>query len=99
MRDLYIKIRNILFALIVIILVVPIFQNKFNFVKLYPLKGAITTSQKEYFSVKGWLSGDYQLKEEKHLNETFGFRRLFVRINNQIAFNLFHKAKANGVLI
>jgi hypothetical protein len=99
MRGIPVKIRNILFVLIIFILIVPIFQNKFNFVELLPLKGAITSSQKEHFSVKGWLSGDFQLKEEHFLNETFGFRSFFIRVNNQIAFSLFNKAKANGVLI
>ncbi|HEY9114980.1 MAG TPA: hypothetical protein VIN10_09770 [Bacteroidales bacterium] len=64
-----------------------------------PLKGAITEPEKATFSFSGWFSGDYQEKEETYLNESFGFRSWFIRINNQIAFSLFNKAKANGVII
>ncbi len=99
MRDTSVKLRSTIFAIILIVLIFPILQSKFNIVKLNPLRGALAPPQKEYISVHGWLSGDYQLKEEQYLNETFGFRSLFIRINNQIAFTLFHKAKANGVII
>lgn len=74
-------------------------QSKFKFAKLAPLKGAITEPVKKYINAKDWFSGEYQLQEENYLNETFGFRNLFIRINNQIAFSFFNKAKANGVII
>lgn len=64
-----------------------------------PLKGAISEPEKSSFSFNKWFSGEYQEKEETYLNETFGFRSWFIRINNQIAFSLFNKAKANGVII
>lgn len=99
MKDFSGKIRITLFLLLLLFLVLPFFQAKFNFMNLTPLSGAINKPEKEYFSLKKWLSGDYQVKEEKYLNETFGFRNLFIRINNQVAFNLFNKAKANGVII
>ena len=82
-----------------LILIIPCIQGKFNFIKLAPLKGAVSQPEKKYFKIKEWFSGEYQLQEEKYLNEVFGFRSVFVRINNQIAFSLFNKAKANGVII
>lgn len=92
-------IKGCLFCIILGLLLIPLIQNKFEFVKLTPLKGAIVQPEKKYINAKDWFSGDYQLQEEKYLNETFGFRNLFIRINNQIAFSLFNKAKANGVII
>lgn len=94
-----IKIRKLLLFTILVILIIPFFQAKFNIVNLTPLKGAITEPVKKYFKVKEWFSGIYQEHKEKYLNETFGFRSLFIRVNNQIAFTLFNKAKANGVII
>jgi hypothetical protein len=99
MKNLSVKIKGVLFIFILILLIVPIIQNKFNIIKIEPLKGAITEPEKKYFSIKDWLSGDYQEQEEKYLNETFGLRSFFIRINNQIAFSFFGKAKANGVII
>lgn len=99
MKDKNIKIRGVLLLIVLALLIAPFFQAKFNVIKLTPLKGAITEPVKNYFNVKEWFSGIYQEQKEKYLNETFGFRSLFVRVNNQIAFSLFNKAKANGVII
>ena len=99
MKDKSIKIKGVLFFIILALLIIPIIQAKYNLINLTPLKGAISEPEKSYINVKDWFSGIYQEKEEKYLNETFGFRNLFIRINNQIAFSLFKKAKANGVIV
>jgi hypothetical protein len=94
-----IKIQIAILLLIFLILIIPFIQVTFNIIKLTDLKGAISKPEKVNISVRDWFSGDYQKKEEKYLNESFGFRSLFIRINNQLAFSLFHKAIANGVII
>lgn len=99
MKDIKVKIQEGLLLLILLLLIIPYIQGKFDFVKLEPLKGAITQPEKRYFNSADWFSGEYQVQEEKYINETFGFRSLFIRINNQLAFSLFNKAKANGVII
>ena len=99
MKEISIKLRGILFLLILILLILPLIQSKFNIVKLEKLKGWVNEPEAVRFSIKKWFSGEYQVKQEEYLNEMFGFRSSFVRINNQIAFNLFNKAKANGVII
>ena len=99
MKDKAIKIKSILLLIILAFLVAPIFQAKFHIVNLTPLKGAIKEPENKYFNVKEWFSGTYQEEKEEYLNESFGFRSFFIRINNQIAFSFFNKAKANGVII
>lgn len=99
MKNFSTTIRGTLFLIILLLLIVPIIQNKFDFIKLEALKGAIKQPEKKYFSLKDWFAGEYQVQEEKYLNETFGFRSWFIRLNNQMEFNLFRKAKANGVII
>ena len=99
MKNLSIKARRFLFISLLFLLIVPGIQNVFPFIELAPLKGAISQPEKKSFTIKEWFSGDYQMVEEKYINETFGFRSLFVRIDNQIAFSLFKRAKANGVII
>lgn len=91
-------LRN-LFLIILFLLAIPTIQDKFNFMKLDELNGAVVQPEQKLFTMKDWFSGEYQLKEEEYLNGTFGFRNLFIRLNNQIAFSLFNKAKANGVVI
>ncbi len=63
------------------------------------LNGAIVNVPDSIFSLQNWWNGSYQEQHEKYLNENFGFRNLFIRINNQIAYSLFNKCKANGVII
>lgn len=99
MKNWNLNIRKLLLGAVLLLLLIPLIQNKFEVVKLKPLKGAIVAHQKTFFKVKDWFSGDYQKKTEDYLYETFGFRNSFIRLNNQIAFNLFNIAKANGVII
>lgn len=93
------KARSFIFISLLFLLIIPGIQNEFQLFELAPLKGAITQPEKKTFTLKDWFSADYQIAEEKYLNESFGFRSLFVRIDNQIAFSLFKRAKANGVII
>lgn len=72
-------------------------ENKITMFK--PLQGAIENTEKAQFNVKDWFSGDYQVNQEKFINDHFFLRSFFVRLNNQLAFTLFKKAKANGVII
>lgn len=81
------------------ILIIPVFQNVFNFVDIAPLKGSFEKAEKKDISLSGWFSDDYQLNQEKYINQNFGFRNLFVKLNNQVAFNLFNLAKANQVIV
>lgn len=99
MKNWNLKLRKFLLLGVLGLLFIPLIQHKFEVVKLKPLNGSIVVPQKTYFKVKDWLSGDYQKNTEKFLNETFGFRNTFIRLNNQMAFCLFKKAKANGVVI
>lgn len=80
-------------------LTLPAIQKHFKFVDVEPLSGAIIPPTKGTFSLKNWFNGEYQKQTEKYIDESFGFRNLFIRTHNQLAFNLFSKAKANGVLI
>ncbi len=82
-----------------LLLISPLIQSKTGIFKLKPLKGAIVEPENAKFNLKDWFSGDYQLKKEEYLNSKFGYRSLFIRINNQIAFSMFKQAKANGVII
>jgi hypothetical protein len=84
---------------IILILMVPLLQKKFHFFEETPLKGAVQKVEESYFSFNRWFSGEYQSGEEKYLNDNFGLRNFFVRLNNQLAYTFFNKAKANNVII
>lgn len=92
-------IRKILFLIILALLVIPYLQYKYNLIDIEPLKGAIVPTTEASLNTSTWFSGAYQPQQEKYINESFGFRNSFIRINNQISFSLFKKAEANGVVV
>lgn len=99
MKKISVYIKRGLLLLIIAILITPWLQSEFGFIKSAPLHGTVTKPENETFSFSSWFSGSFQKRKEEFLNDTFGFRNFCVRINNQIAFSLFHKANANGVIV
>lgn len=99
MKKINLSYKSILFTLLLALLFIPWVQNKLHPVSLRPLAGAIAQPEYQPFQLKNWFTGEYQETKETFLNASFGFRNFFVRLNNQISFSLFHKARANGVII
>ena len=91
--------KQILLIVILFMLFIPFFQSGFNITKEWKLKGDVVIAPDTVFTKKKWWSGDYQKLKELYLNDNFGFRNFFIRINNQISFSLFNKAKANSIII
>lgn len=81
------------------VLFLPLIQEHLHLKKVYPLNGDVTLPPDIVFDKEDWFSGYYQEEKEKFINSDFGFRNQFVKLNNQIAYSLYHKAKANGVVI
>ncbi len=91
--------NKILFVVLMVILFTPLFQQVTGLVNETPLRGAIKKVPKPYFTWHDWFDGKYQKAAESYLNTKFGFRNAMVRVNNQLYYSLFNKAKANGVVI
>lgn len=65
-----------------------------------PLVGrSAETAPTPSFTLEGWFSGTFQRSVEIRANQAFAFRSWLVRLNNQLAFSLWGRAKANGVLV
>lgn len=99
MTNIFIIIKKGLLVTIFIVLLIPFIYKTLYKEDFYPLKGDVNLPTDVDFSVKNWFSAEYQQKKEEYLNEMFGLRSVFVRANNQVAYSLFNKAKANGVII
>jgi hypothetical protein len=93
------KLHTLLFALVIAALFLPMTQMVKPFVEVSPLFGSIVPTAKDSLTLEAWFDGTYQENRNKYINEQFGFRNTAVRLHNQIAFSLFRKAKANGVII
>ena len=93
------KLHTFLFALVIAALFLPMLQMVKPLVEVGPLFGSIVPTAKDSLTLEAWFDGTYQENRNKYINEQFGFRNTAVRLHNQIAFSLFGKAKANGVII
>lgn len=91
--------RYYLFIFLMFLLIVPALQKTFRIINEKPLKGDVSSPPNVKIGIHDWFKTDYQIKKEEYLNEGFGFRSTFVRINNQIDFSLFGKVNARGVVI
>lgn len=88
-----------LLAGVFVVMLLPMIQETLHLKKEYPLKGDIQLPENIVFDKEDWFSGYYQEEKEKYINTAFGFRNLFVKLNNQLTYSIFRKAKANGVII
>ncbi len=100
MRKIATYIKPFLLSTLLLVLFLPMLQNVLHLLeKTYPLKGDVQLAGDMDFEKHKWFNAEYQEQKEKYVNDNFGFRSLFVRLNNQIAYSLFHKPKAKGVII
>jgi hypothetical protein len=93
------KVKTISAVTIIVVLILPVVQFTTGLIKVRPLQGAINEVKDVQFIISSWHDETYQKEKEKYLNQEFGFRNFFVRLNNQLYFSLFRIAKANSVVI
>lgn len=94
-------IKNLMFAILMLILIVPWMQARLGLIKEKPLTGAFSAStvpDLSQFTRPDWLSGTFQETFNNQLENHIGFRNSLVRINNQVDFSVFRKANAEGVI-
>jgi hypothetical protein len=93
------NIPKLLFIVLLMTMSLPFITGFTGFPKLASLKGWVVLHEKQGFTWKSWFDGTWQEEEELYLNDHFGYRSFFVRLNNQISYSFFGKAKAAGVII
>lgn len=84
---------------LIALLLLPMIQHVTHLLPERKLKGAVTLATLPGYSTEHWLNGTFQDSVERAFNDRFGFRNMFIRINNQVAYSLYRKALANGVII
>lgn len=85
---------------VVLFLWLNVAQDLFGLKKtIKPLYGFYIPKPKDTLTFKNWFSGNYAFNLNSSLEENFGFRNYYVRLNNQIDFSLFNKANAFHVIV
>ncbi len=77
---------------------IPIVQKKYDVFVEYDLSGDVIVAKDINLSTRDWFSGVYSQSKEKYLNDNFGFRNFFVRLNDQLHYSLFKKVFAKDVV-
>jgi len=90
--------KHIILGFAFIILLAPLIISLFKMDGYFKLKGAVEVVENTDFSWENWFAGEYQLKKESYLKNSFGGRNILIRINNQIHYSLFGTIRAKGVL-
>lgn len=86
-----VRIKKFLFFILMAVMWVPLLNTVFRFSTENKLGGAYNPILKPAFTQKDWLEGVYQEQAEKYLNDTMGFHRSLVRLNNQFNYSMFQR--------
>lgn len=88
-----------LLIILMAIWLIPWLEGNLQWLELQPLHGAIEKKQNLVLNERNWISGRFQKYKQEFLNDEFGFRNFFVRLNNQVDYSLFGKLHAHNVVI
>jgi hypothetical protein len=92
--------KSLLLFLLIGGLFLPIIQTKLSLIPVKILRGAIEAPPKDApFIIQNWFTGNFQEQKEKYLNNSFGFRNIFIRIHNQLEYSFFSKINASNMVI
>lgn len=94
-----ITVKHILLFIILGVLMLPMIQENFTITKVRKLSGDFAAEPDVAITRYGWTSKKFQDQKEKFVHDNFGYHNTLIRLHNEIAFKLFRKAKANGVII
>jgi hypothetical protein len=90
------------FSILVLLLVLLIFpgvQRRFNLFRLEPLKGSFQFTSKPAYSFNSLVSGKYQDELSQYVEDSVGFKNCFVRLYNQVDYSLFGKLHAKLAVV
>lgn len=93
------RIKYFLFALILLMMVLPIIQQQFNYPKVKDLKGSFSQPVKPKFVVDNIFQGTFQDSLNTYTEHHIGYRADLVRLYNQIRYTFFDTMTAQGVIM
>lgn len=88
----------ILFGILMVLLFLPLLQERLFRIPLKPLNGVTEKTEKPEFSLQSYRSGAYAKQEEAYLGANFGFREPIIRLYNQYLWGCYKKTYAHDVM-
>lgn len=98
MKKFKIKYDVILFALLMLLLFLPLVQQQAGIIPVKPLKGVFEPTQKPQLTLDSFRSNTYQTQLEKHLSENFGMREPIIRLYNQYVWTAYNKTYCHFIV-
>ncbi len=99
MKRIKISIGAVLFAILMVILFMPIIQQEFKIFNIRKLGGVTEKIEMPDFNIKDFISGKYQSQLEKHISQDFGFKEPVIRTYNQYLWTFYKKTYTTNVAI
>lgn len=93
------KFKYTLFYLLMVLVFLPLIQQIHPFVKVEKLHGAFVKNVEPKLLLEDWLSGDFQTKFDKYINDTVGFKPFLVRTYSQINYSVFLTSPNKGLVL
>jgi hypothetical protein len=91
-------VKNILFALIMGLLFIPLVQKSSDIIRSKDLYGYFVPKKKPDLTLKSWFSGKYQDSATAYYNENPPLRSDLVRLYNQVDYSLFSIPHAEKIV-
>lgn len=92
------KQAAVLFAILMVLLFLPMLQGWLQWIPLKPLNGVTAEMERPRFSMEAYRSGDYVKQLEQYLGEHYGFREPTIRLYNQYLWSCYKKTYAKDVI-
>ena len=92
-------LKNALFGLILLLLLLPWLEQNERIFEPKPLGGAQPSSENIKFSLEKWKNATFQEGQEAYIKDHFGLRPFMVRFYNEVFDRIFGEYQANGVIM
>jgi len=91
--------KKILFYFFIIILLIPVLQKELKLFQFSELNGAIYETKDIDFTLRKWVSFEYQNNKEQYIKNNIGFRSPFIKSYNQMLYSFFNIANNPGGVV
>jgi hypothetical protein len=92
-------LKNIAFAIILLMMILPGLQGYFGIFEEKPLHGAFESAEEASLTAGKWFRGEFQEAAENRIGKRSGFHNSLVRMYNQLDYSLFGKLNAEGLVM
>ena len=89
----------ILFALLMVLLFLPLLQEHLGLFKFKPLKGVFEPADVPELTLQNYADGKWQRQVEPYIAERFGFREPVIRLYNQYVYDFYHKTYSEEIAV